>query len=100
MTYSIRFRPIIEVEVEEAFDWYENQLDHLGDQFLAAIDDVFGEILANPYKFQIRYNKTRIAVINRFPYLVLFTVDESSKDIVVLGVLHQRRNPLHYKLRK
>jgi hypothetical protein len=47
----------------------------------------------NPKAPNIRYKNVRTAVLNMFPFLVHYTIDERNKTIVVSAVLHTSRNP-------
>lgn len=40
MSFAVVFHPDVEDEVREAYQWYEARGPGLGDDFLAALDDV------------------------------------------------------------
>lgn len=86
-----------EMELAEAFDWYEEQAPGLGGDFILAVDATFRAIVRNPNQFPVHYRSARRAVLRRFPYCVYFHVDE--KRVVVLSVFHARRDPRHWEER-
>lgn len=40
-----------------------------------------------------KYDDVRIAVLNSFPFLIHYIVDEMKKTIVISAILHTSRNP-------
>jgi hypothetical protein len=47
----------------------------------------------NPKAFAKKYDNVRTAVLNTFPFLVHYTIDEVKNIIVISAVLHTSRNP-------
>jgi plasmid stabilization system protein ParE len=84
-------QPEAETDLRNARAWYEAQSSGLGDEFLAEIDRIFSLIEARPDAYAIVHRKARKASVRRFPYVVLYV--ERQGDLVVLGVLHHRRDP-------
>ena len=63
----------------------------LGEQFISAVDQAIILASNNPLAFQVLHRSVRRVLLRRFPYALFFAAEESR--IVVLGVLHQARNP-------
>lgn len=84
-------RPLAESDVEQAAVWYENQRAGLGLQFVHATDQLLDRLRIGPLQFPLVSTHVRRALLNTFPYAVYFLVTEAT--IVVLAVLHLRRNP-------
>jgi hypothetical protein len=53
MSYKVIVRPEVEHEVQEAFDWHEEQSEGLGLEFLRAADACVAGVKRNPYAYQI-----------------------------------------------
>jgi hypothetical protein len=47
----------------------------------------------NPKNFPIRYKSVHTFLVNKFPFLIHYKINEREKVIVVLGVIHTSRNP-------
>ncbi|MCD4681595.1 MAG: type II toxin-antitoxin system RelE/ParE family toxin [Bacteroidales bacterium] len=47
----------------------------------------------NPKAHNIRYENVRTAVLNVFPFMIHYSIDEKNQIVVVLAVLHTSRNP-------
>jgi plasmid stabilization system protein ParE len=97
MTRALRSKREAEIDIAETFDWYEARSEGLGGDFLRAVDAVLANIQRNPFAYQVIGRAVRHANLRRFPYSVFFTVRES--DIVVIGCLHQSRDPAIWQKR-
>lgn len=89
-TRELTIREEAAVDVDEAYEWYEQQRPGLGDEFLVELDDSIERIRKHPTG-QPRYNpRFHCTLLDRFPYVIYFSVDDSS--VIVFGVLHGRRD--------
>jgi plasmid stabilization system protein ParE len=89
--YRLIIRPEAEFDIQDAFEYYESQSPGLGSEFVRAIDACLSGIGRNPQAYPIIYKQARRVLIKRFPYGVLYLIDQ---DIIsVLACFHGRRNP-------
>lgn len=96
---GLTIRPLAEMDLKEAGDWYELQKPGLGHNFLEAAELLLISIRASPIHFQVKYSKIiRTAAVTGFPYSIHFIAE--NMRIVVLGVFHHKRNPKIWKRRK
>lgn len=77
-------------DLTEAFDWYEYKQSGLGAEFLTEVDAFFERILENPTRYQY-YRSQRIAIMNRFPFKIVYEVEQES--IFVYAIYHDKRSP-------
>jgi plasmid stabilization system protein ParE len=91
MSLPVVFRREAQDEMDEAYGWYERQRAGLGEEFLAAAQDVLDRIQENPESYALVYRDVRRGLTRRFPYAVYYQVQP--ERIIVLGVYHGRRNP-------
>jgi len=89
------FRPEAESDVQSSYDWYEKQQAGLGDEFLDALDQVIEGLHRLPEKHPIVHHNVRRALLRRFPYGV-FYLNEPPR-VVILAVVHQRRDPTRWQ---
>jgi plasmid stabilization system protein ParE len=61
MSYSLIISDAAELDIREAFLWYEDQQVKLGLSFEKYISKSIDTIKKNPLKVQVRYNQTRVA---------------------------------------
>ena len=76
MTLSVHLRPIARAELQQAYTWYEEQREGLGEDFLLCIEASLDVIRDNPHQFPVMHDEIRRAVIRRFPYAIFYLVKE------------------------
>lgn|SRR5574337_232482 len=91
MEYKVLIRPEAEKDLADAFLWYEDKRQGLGHDFLLRVDAGLRFIARNPLISAPGYKGTRNNVIKRFPYKIIYLVNENL--IIVLGIVHGRRSP-------
>ena len=91
MTLAIRFRVEARHDIQEAYDWYEERSEGLGERFLAAVDECLDRVADDPRTFPAVHADVRRAFLQRFPFAILYRIE--GEFITVLGCFHGRRNP-------
>ena len=86
--------PPADLELHEAVDYYNDQLNGLGEQFYDSFLDTVRYIAQTPDIWRKIGPHTRRVNIKRFPYLILYIYDDP--DILITCVAHQHRNPSYY----
>ena len=94
---AVTIRPEAEADIADSFQWYESQRQGLGEDFLLCVEEALSRASRYPTLHSIVYKKIRRLLIRRFPFGLFFIEGEGS--IVVLAVLHARRNPKTWKQR-
>lgn len=84
-------RPEAELDIQHAYEWYEDCRPGLGEEFLLSLDAVFSLIERAPMAQAMLYKQVRRALLKRFPYGAFYILDRGK--IVVIAILHARRNP-------
>jgi len=90
-------RPEAEDELLEAIDWYEARNPGLGSDLLRCVDACIQRILRHPECYPIVHRETRMGIVRRFPYLILYSVTEET--VFVVAVFHAKRDPKIWKAR-
>jgi plasmid stabilization system protein ParE len=98
VTPRLVFRPEAQSELLDARAWYEAERDGLGATFAAAVEATVTSILENPQAYPCVKADTRRALVRRFPYAVYFRATDD--EIVVLAIMHGRRDPRHWRSRR
>jgi plasmid stabilization system protein ParE len=94
---ALLIRPAAEMDMLLATEWYETRAAGLGTDFLRAADVCFGLIQRMPQAYQLVARDVRRARLRRFPFSVYFLA--TSQRIVILAVLHARRDPREWQSR-
>jgi toxin ParE1/3/4 len=97
MTLPLVFHSDVQPEVDEAYEWYEQQRAGLGDDFLAAIEVVFERISRLPELHQVVFQDVRRGLPKRFPYGVFYRVH--ADRVEVIAVYHSSRDPRGWQSR-
>jgi len=56
-------RPAAAADIEEAYDWYEQQRPGLGEEFLTAIRSTLDRMVTEPEAFAVIHRATRRALV-------------------------------------
>jgi hypothetical protein len=80
-------------DIKEAAKWYNERQPGLGKRFTVHVRQKVHYIRQNPKSVAIRYDDTRTAVLDTFPYMIHNTVDDSNKTVIISAVLSTRRDP-------
>lgn len=87
-----------EHDIKDAYDWYEEKQQNLGKAFITEVELIFRKIEENSQLHQLVLKNIRRALCRRFPYSIYFI--NAGDNIIVLGVLHQRRSPMGMAIKK
>ena len=91
MSFQLIIRPEAEADVLEAFQWYDEQIPGLGQEFLLELERALESIQNNPEANLRIHRDFRRVLTRRFPYSTFYTVQGQS--VVVIAVLHAARDP-------
>ena len=90
--------PEAEIELIEAAKYYVEQARGLGDVSAIAVEAVIKEIESNPGQFSRVGVSIRRAVMERFPYGIIFSIEPDC--LRILAIAYQKRRPNYWKGRK
>ncbi len=97
MVYKLIIRPEARADLLDAFHWYEEQRTGLGHDFKLCVDEVMSMLSKHPNLFPSVHKHVRRAFIKRFPFGIFYIV--VNETVVILAVLHARRDPANWKKR-
>ena len=89
--------PEAELDIAEAYVWYEGRRIGLGEEFLGSVDAAIERICRNPLIYPVVHETYRRALIRRFPYAIFFESTEIS--VTVYAVFHTSRDPQKWRQR-
>ncbi|HSH92647.1 MAG TPA: type II toxin-antitoxin system RelE/ParE family toxin [Roseimicrobium sp.] len=101
MSWKVQLNPEVEQDVTNAAAWYESRQPGLGSQFTDEIIRIL-ELLADNPLLHCRRHPTknlRWRYPERFPYRIVYQVDEPHRTVIVAAVLHAARHDRHWKKR-
>lgn len=72
MSNTIIISSLAEKELQNSFDWYEEQQAGLGEKFLSQIETAITNIGNNPKLFPVKVGLYRQYVVSTFPFVVVY----------------------------
>ena len=91
MKYLLQIKEEANIDLIEAYDYYESKRIGLGDRFLEKVDLFLELILKNPYLFPSKQSSFREAFIVDFPYLIIYGIEDNI--IVVFAFFNTWKSP-------
>lgn len=94
MSYTYWVHEKIQKDLNEGFAWYEDKIKGLGYEFLNSIENKISEIIKHPHTFGSKGNpRYREALVNKFPYIIVYKVYEKKKEIFISSIHHTKKSP-------
>jgi plasmid stabilization system protein ParE len=93
MIYGLKYSAKAQADFIKAFNYYEDQLIGLGGRFEDCIDQKIIKIINNPYAYPGKRAGLRECWAKDFPFLIVYSISERSKLIVIASIFHTSRNP-------
>ena len=97
MSLPVKFRLEAQAEFHAATAWYESQLEGLGDDFIADVEETLDRVRLYPQSHRVVHRGLRQAVMSRFPYSIIYS--EDAVQILVFAVFHARHDPVTWSRR-
>ncbi|MBL8864110.1 MAG: type II toxin-antitoxin system RelE/ParE family toxin [Planctomycetia bacterium] len=97
MSLPIVFHPDVRDEVDEAYKYYEERQSGLGDDFLAAVREVYRRIQSQPRIHQVVWQTVRRGLTKRFPYGIFYRVLDDRVEVI--AVYHLKQDPTGWQSR-
>ena len=91
---KILFSKFAKNELDDAVTFYETELAGLGRLFKEEIKSSVSRIKEHPEAWSIEKGDVRKALLHRFPYKILYSIEKD--HIVILAVAHQHRKPNYW----
>jgi len=97
MNIPVKVTQEAEADLKSARVWYESQQPGLGTDFRDKIEELLVRIEDSPRQFAAEYDDVRMAVPEKYPYVVYFRI--MKRFIQVFAIHHGRRDPAAWKSR-
>jgi plasmid stabilization system protein ParE len=91
--------PLAKQDIQEVALWYNSKQKGLGKRFTLELRRKVKFISQNPQAVAVRYADVRTAVLDVFPFMIHFTIEEDKKRVVISAVFHTSLNPKKWKKR-
>jgi plasmid stabilization system protein ParE len=91
MKYDLVIKEEAIVDMQQAYDYYEERKTGLGERFLNTLEEYLGRVRKNPLHYQIKRKPYREVFIKHFPYLIIYEILDSR--IIVYAIFNTSLNP-------
>jgi len=91
MAADLIIAPEAELDLAEAYGWYEGQRAGLGEEFLSCVDACIEAFRRMPEMHALVYETYRRALVRRFPYAVFYEYEEDT--VTVYCVFQTSQDP-------
>jgi plasmid stabilization system protein ParE len=71
--YQVQIWPAAAQDIREAAIWYNQRQRGLGKRFTAEVRTKVDQLKKNPLSWSVRYDDTRTAVLEIFPFMIHYT---------------------------
>ena len=82
--YQVNLDPEAVIEIQEGIEFYDEQMPGLGRKFENTVNKHVVAISKNPF-YQIRFKNIRCLPIKKYPYIILFKINESEQSVRVIS---------------
>jgi toxin ParE1/3/4 len=79
-----------QIDIQEVFDYYEDQGAGVGEKFLDALDNSLEILRINP-NFQIRYDDVHCLPIKKFPFMIHYRIEKN--EVLVYAIINTNLDP-------
>ena len=97
MAAKLAIAPEAELDLAQAYVWYESRRNGLGEEFLSSVDACLEGIRRQPEMYPVVHEAYRRSLIRRFPYAVFYEYAETT--VTVYAVFHTSRDPQKWRQR-
>ncbi|MGO4707715.1 type II toxin-antitoxin system RelE/ParE family toxin [Chryseobacterium sp. 2TAF14] len=95
MAFEIFQYPEADEDILDAVNYYKEISNSVVSNFERQLSKAYDKLERNPF-FQIRYDDVRVLPLKKFPYIILFHIDELKKIVYVISVFCTHQNPEKY----
>jgi plasmid stabilization system protein ParE len=94
MSYAILISPSAIRDLQTAIDYYNEKAENLGDRFADIVASHFNQIATTPTAASTRYKNIRCKPMKVFPYLIMYTIDDSGETVNILRIFNTYTEPI------
>jgi toxin ParE1/3/4 len=94
LPYTILVTPTATEHLAVAIEYYNAVAVDLGYRFADLVAEYFQRIAELPTGSAIRYKNVRCKPMKRFPYLIMFTIDEAAHPVSILRIFNTYQEPI------
>ena len=91
--YRFIIHPDAQQEYEQSIEWYWFRSPQATENFITTIASTIDNICSNPQRFQNTFNDYYELGVKKFPFSIIYTIDDINKLVEITSIFHHSRNP-------
>jgi len=95
MSRPLRIHDLVDCDVRTAERHYCKSSESLAETFRINVEAKVTDVIASPNLYGVAFDAVRFARVHRFPYLVLFEIDDI--ELRIYGVFHSASDPARWR---
>ena len=80
-------------EYETSVDWYAKRSEQATVKFINAVTAALELICEHPYTYKKFKTNCYEAILKKYPFSIIYTIEDFSESIIILSIFHHKRNP-------
>ncbi len=96
---NLRIHPEVAEDLDKAKVWYQGIDPALAESFLVEVYGAMEQAHVAPEQYSQIYKHYRRVLCHRFPYKIVFEIDEMAQAVHILAVNHTSQHPDRWKRR-
>lgn len=92
MAYKIHLERRALAEVDSALEHYSKINSKVLKNFNTDLQKAYTVLAKNPF-FQKRYKEFRVLPLKKYPFIIVFTVNEKEKSVKVFAIFNTNQDP-------
>ena len=93
MKYKFIISRLAAEDVNQSFGWYEEKSKQAADNFIVEVENTIEKICDNPKIGKNKHEDCYEIKLKKFPFTVIYLIDENRKLVIITGVFHRMRDP-------
>lgn len=93
MSYKLVYSPEALIEFKDAISWYNVRSKRAAENFVTAVKQKTSNICKNPHLFRNSYKYFRQTSLKKFPFYLIYFIDEKEKTVILTSIYHHKRDP-------
>jgi len=95
MAYKVIIGKSAQSDIRDVLDWYAGESIVALEKFVESLYARLDELAERPESFGLVRQRPRFRKVKmrRFPYYIVFRVDENLSRVFIAAVVHTKRNP-------
>ncbi len=95
---EIIFHPDTAHEIKGSYEWYQNQAEGLGENFIEELESAYEAIAELPETWPKFTKNCRRFLLRKFPFSIIYQLDNDA--VFVLAIMHNSRKPGYWEGRR